>query len=247
MKKILIFILSLSNCFFANAQFKGGSGDGFAGSPMYSQSFINVYTGGKSDGFSTAFYNQVFTPLPIKIIYFNAKKEADFAKLEWKTSTEINASHFEVENSLDAKSFEKIGRVKADKSEKYDFFDNSSVIRLRTSLNSSLIYYRLKLVDIDEKFNYSKIISLENTGNEVFVGNFYPNPAIENKASIVINNAEKTQWIISKIDLLGKVLKTDKQTLEKGLNTLQFENFQKGLNIFQFESNGKIVVRKLLK
>ena len=182
--------------------------------------------------------------LPVRLISFTGKKVGENNVLNWKTTEEKNASHFEIERSSNAKEFEKIGKVLANNSENHQFYDNSPF----KAHNAPINFYRLKMVDHDGHFDYSKIISITNDAeNESVVGNFYPNPVIVNKANIEINNAEKTEWEISTIDIYGKVLKSDKRILEKGKNILEFENFQKGLNLIRFESNSKVLVRKLIR
>jgi hypothetical protein len=91
-------------------------------------------------------------PLPITLIRFDAKRvnEQEVA-LTWATATETNNRGFEVEQSNDGQTFQKVGFV--------DGNNNSNQIRNYSFLitNSKAAYYRLKQVDFDEKFSYSPI------------------------------------------------------------------------------------------
>jgi Secretion system C-terminal sorting domain len=182
-------------------------------------------------------------PLPITLISFSGKKVNNFNQLNWATSQEINASHFEIERSVDAKMFEKIGSLIANKSENYQFIDSQ---HLKSSIQH-LIYYRLKLVDLDGKYDYTKIINIENSHDNQIVGQFYPNPAISDFSNIDINTKDIAEWTIATIDATGRILKTEKRFLKKGLNVLQISNLAKGINLISFENKENSVVRKLVR
>jgi uncharacterized protein (DUF1501 family) len=50
-------------------------------------------------------------PLPVELLYFTAKTIGSQSVLEWKTASEFNNSHFDIERSTDAIQFKKIGEV----------------------------------------------------------------------------------------------------------------------------------------
>jgi hypothetical protein len=100
------------------------------------------------------------TPLPVKLISFNARKQSNNDVLiEWKTADELNVDHYEIEVSrsnsdYQSNHFEKIGSVKSlgnsAVQQNYNFTD---VENNKTGIR----YYRLKIVDIDGSFRYSEI------------------------------------------------------------------------------------------
>jgi hypothetical protein len=184
------------------------------------------------------------TALPITLINFTGKKVGNTNNLNWQTSQEINASHFEIEKSRDANAFEKIGEMKANKSEKYEFNDQASNLIPQTS---NLKYYRLKLIDLDGKFQYSKIISITNNTDNETVGDFYPNPAVNSHTNIDIVTQQKEEWTISQFDISGKILKTEKRVLEKGMNKISILNTVAGISIFGFQNSKNTFYRKVLK
>jgi hypothetical protein len=180
--------------------------------------------------------------LPVRLISFTGKKLNENNVLSWVTSEEKNASHFEIERSVNVKTFEKIGQVIANKSENYNFIDYSSHI-----VNSSSLFYRLKIVDTDGKYNYSKIINIANDSENETISQFYPNPSIENFATVDIVAKEKGDWNISHFDLAGRLLKTENKIFEKGLNRFTVHNLPKGESIFQFQNSDKLVTRKVIR
>ncbi len=181
--------------------------------------------------------------LPVRLIDFSGKKVDNNNQLNWTTSQEINASHFEIERSADAKMFEKIGKVLATghsvgEKNDYQYVDYQA--------NNGNNYYRLKMIDLNGRFDYSKIITLKADEESNIVGNFYPNRAVEDKSKIVINTQENSEWQITQINATGKVLKSELRILEKGYNNLEIKLLDKGLNLIQFQNNGKSFVRKVI-
>lgn len=98
-------------------------------------------------------------PLPVKLEYFQAETEGSQVTLKWKTSSEVNADRFEIERSPDGKYFKIITTLKATaKGKAYDYVD--------MGLPASEYYYRLKMIDRDGDFAYSRIVSVR-LGDEV--------------------------------------------------------------------------------
>lgn len=91
-------------------------------------------------------------PVPLKLLSFSATRSRGVSSLNWVTENEYNVSYFDVQRSYDGSNFTSIGNVPARNSnfrETY-FFDD------RSALNG-LAYYRIKSVDVDGKFSYSRI------------------------------------------------------------------------------------------
>ncbi|MEH0156283.1 T9SS type A sorting domain-containing protein [Limibacter armeniacum] len=87
-------------------------------------------------------------PLPVEMIFFDARLVGDKAELHWATASEINADRFEVEKSLDGKVYNPIGTVAAEGNSlsrvDYGFEDEN--------IDFGTIFYRLKQVDLDGKY-----------------------------------------------------------------------------------------------
>lgn len=93
-------------------------------------------------------------PLPVTLSEFNVFKYENTAQLKWTTVSESNSQYFELQRSEDATSWNVINKQNARGESKgvvnYSFIDN-------TPLNGSN-YYRLKMVDADASFAYSKYV-----------------------------------------------------------------------------------------
>jgi hypothetical protein len=159
--------------------------------------------------------------LPVKLSNFAATLLDNQVQLNWQTAQEQNSSHFEIERSANGRNFDVIGRVNA--------LGNSNTIAnytLNDKLNTAIIaspnvYYRLKSVDIDGTFSYSKIISiyLKKTNESLLV---YPNPAKEdlNVQALCLKNAKATMQMI---DANGKIIWQKEINMLNGKNNFQID------------------------
>jgi hypothetical protein len=113
--------------------------------------------------------------LPVKLESFTAKSNGTTVVLNWITAQEMNLSMFEIERSNDGISWNKISSVSArgntSTESKYSY---SEVVKVASTYS-----YRLKMVDIDNKSEYSPIVKVAfNTSNNTAIKT-YPNPATD--------------------------------------------------------------------
>ena len=96
--------------------------------------------------------------LPIELLSFTGKLQSENVKLNWSTAFEQNSRGFEIEKSLDGVNFKKIGFVagagNSNATRSYSFTDPQRAVEFN--------YYRLKLLDIDNKFEYSDVVLVKN-------------------------------------------------------------------------------------
>jgi hypothetical protein len=120
-------------------------------------------------GFSGFFVKTSTFLLPLKLTSFSGSHRYGCNVLQWSTENETNTRRFEVERSTDGNRFEKIGTVNASGigDHQYKFDDCNQP--------SGKIYYRLRMIDIDETFSYSGIITIN--GWMTNSPEVYPNPA----------------------------------------------------------------------
>lgn len=109
------------------------------------------------------------SPLPVTLINFEVAKSESLVHISWSTASEENSSYFDIERSTDARTWSSIGQVPAKEQSnsisQYDFTDQTPV--------AGVNYYRLKMVDLDQSFAYSKIRSVSLEGTNI---SMYPNP-----------------------------------------------------------------------
>jgi len=121
-----------------------------------------------SDYCNTTYQN----PLPVTFIAVDATLVRDDVVITWSTAQEENNDYFEIEKSIDAKSWSYVGSVEGAGNSnsviKYEFVDNAK---------ADLVYYRIKQVDYDGQFAYSDVVYVasEKIEKELKAG-VYPNP-----------------------------------------------------------------------
>lgn len=126
--------------------------------------------------------------LPVKLLTFEVAKNANDVYLSWVTSTESNTDKFEIERSDDGISFTTIGSVKASGNSNslraYNFSDK----KVGIYFPNENLYYRLKLVDLDDRYIYSSVKSVSFLRNLVSI-HVYPNPS-SHKVRIDVSAAQ---------------------------------------------------------
>jgi hypothetical protein len=185
-------------------------------------------------------------PLAVNIASFSGVKTGEKeSTLSWVTSSEVDFKEFQIQKSNDAVNFEGIGTIAGTVKQttnllNYQFVDNNSI---------GTNYYRLKMIDKDGSFDYSKIISTEGNENSNLVGQFYPNPTSGNNVSIDIYTKEAGVWKIESIDMLGRSVSTTEATLNKGANKVEVNvsTFNYGLNFIKIGSKDGSFTRKMFK
>lgn len=136
--------------------------------------------------------------LPVQLTTFTVSQDNNANLLRWHTENEVDNKLFEIEHSKDAVSFSKIGEVNAQlpASEPHDYNFK------HTTPAEGINYYRLKQIDIDGHFTYSKIISDTFNPENRSVITLFPNPVREvlhttysldgNKEIIIRDNQGRT-------------------------------------------------------
>ncbi len=162
-------------------------------------------------------------PTPVKLSSFNAKLENNKGMLYWTTDEEINSSHFVIERSKDGLNFESKGNINS---------RNNSAVRQSYNFadplagTTGIVYYRLKMVDLDGKYAYSKIIPLKLNGSlSVEQLMVYPNPfAAEIK--VFLKSVRSDMAIFRIISLDGKEQLRRNISIESGENIVVLKDLQ---------------------
>jgi hypothetical protein len=195
---------------------------------------------------SINFYDAVpfLSPLPVVMIYFNTEIKGEAAVLSWATASEINNSHFEVQRSGDAKSWTQIGRIEGNGNSseiiKYDFTDDKPF---------QLNYYRLKQVDYDGKYEYSKTKVVDFASAKITI-QAYPNPT-SGELTLDITRTSVADGIqIEIMDIAGtivKEMKFDPDGNQNFVTPVDISFCKKGLYIVRVTSGQKVQTYKITK
>ena len=140
--------------------------------------------------------------LPLKLISFDGQSNNRLVKLKWKTSNEQEIQSFEVERSLNGIDDFKIMATVLPKNQLHNQYDYNDVI----PLGVTSLYYRLRIINQDGSYEYSNVISVNNSSSNPKVV-IYPNPTTS-KLTIEIHEKSTDSYKISIINNKGEVVKS---------------------------------------
>ena len=167
---------------------------------------------------STVIINVNPSTTPVTLSTFDVSLVSNKVSLSWVTATEINTDHFEIERSLDGKSFSKIGIQKArgtsSSAISYTCGDNVAL------LNGAL-YYRLKSVDKSGVFNYSAIKTVMVKSTQNLITSTYPNPSkVGQSVKLTYQSLQAGSVKVDMVNTLGKKIYTTSLPVNEGTNLL---------------------------
>jgi PKD repeat protein len=151
--------------------------------------------------FSIFFSNSV---LPVMLKQFDGYYNNGKSELNWQTETEANTDHFIVERSIDGSHFTEIGNVQAKgltSRSLYNYYQlNDPLLNIQSAKR---FFYRLKIVDKDGSYTFSKlVITTRPDGDKVQVI-VYPNPVLRN-TSLQIMKANNNRSLIEVFNSMGQ-------------------------------------------
>ncbi len=167
--------------------------------------------------------------LPVTWLYVNGKLQNNTAIIEWATASESNSSRFEIEHSSNASSFIKTGTVNAagnsSSTSNYSFTHLSPV--------SGKNYYRIKQIDRDGRFSYSRVVMLINNNekNSIVIS---PNPA----QNFIQLNTNTTQSATIRIySLEGKLVQQQQIPAGNQQRSIDISKLPSGMYSLQLQAD----------
>jgi hypothetical protein len=158
--------------------------------------------------------------LPAEGLFLTANLGGESVTLNWKTDSENNTAYFEIERSLDNNNFSKVGSIINAAGSSVTETRYSAVDHIGALQGNSMIYYRVKLVDLDGKFKYSNIGTVRLAGAGIKV---WPNPFTDN-LQVSITVAAATTLELKIIDMNGKLVRRTLMRIERGANQVSMDN-----------------------
>lgn len=157
--------------------------------------------------------------LPVTLTDFGGYRQQQDIQLNWKTRQEFNTDHFEVERN-DGNNWEKIGTIAAagfsSSTMNYSYRDISP--------QGNILLYRLRMVDIDGKYNYSNIVRITSNDAKKELS-VYPNPFRSGFSTGIYADARQEVTIFV-TDAAGKRIQAERRVLQSGYNNI----FIQGVN-----------------
>lgn len=169
--------------------------------------------------------------LPVELTHFSAKAMDTSVQLEWQTASEINNEGFEIHHSDDGIDWIKIGFVPG--------HDDSELVNnyhfQHKQAKQGLNYYRLKQMDFDGIFEFSKVEVVEFNKNEISI-QVFPNP-VARILNIKIEGTDKSSTY-ELFDISGK-LRLKGQLLTGVLNSISIIDLPNGHYLIKVKSSNK--------
>ncbi|OYU97078.1 MAG: hypothetical protein CFE21_01965 [Bacteroidetes bacterium B1(2017)] len=174
-------------------------------------------------------------PLDVTYNSFEGTLFNNQVNLTWSTASETNNKGFDVERSLNGVDFETIGFVAGNgtssKVRNYQFITENK--------GSEISYFRLKQLDFDGQFEYSKIISIKNEEISIEIT---PNPFAD---EITINASAPSQVINAEvIDITGKIKMSESN---EGSVNIDTRNLAQGIYFIRINHGETVLVKRIIK
>jgi len=149
---------------------------------------------------------QVNVKLPISLTEFKALPKDKQVLLEWTTHTEVNSSHFEVQHSTTNRDWQTIGKVDAAGSS-LQLLDYEHIHRSPAIGDN---YYRLKMIDLDDSYEYSdtEVVRFTHSDKQLTI---YPNPT-NGEFTVALGVETRHPVQLAVVDVTGRMI-YDKQTI----------------------------------
>ncbi|MEM9887614.1 MAG: T9SS type A sorting domain-containing protein [Bacteroidota bacterium] len=173
--------------------------------------------------------------LPVTLLFFKLKnKTEERFFLEWGIADAVNFSHFEIEESENGKDFRPIEKIMFEtvdqiyQSQPYAQPDRDK-------------FFRLKMVDLDETYEYSKILVV---GAHEKTLRLFPNPTKQD--FVVVEKEDQTAFTLNIFSSTGQLLK---QTRLQGSNRYEIQLPPQSTNIYIVEmiSGREVQTLRLVK
>lgn len=167
-------------------------------------------------GTSNLYLNKTGIVLPVNLVSFAGQRLGANNLLKWTVEQEQDVAVYQVERSennrdwIIAGSVNSLGNTAGRRS--YSFTDNN--------VQGLKQYYRLRQVDMSGAVKLSNTVLISGVRASVLtLSGLFPNPAVS-KVNLMVEAPAKDNLTILIMDAVGKVVKTQKASVEAGANTL---------------------------
>ena len=150
--------------------------------------------------------------LPIKFTNLTVQKSNGSSFINWEIENADDVHHFEIEQSLDGNHFTPMGTETKTAATNYTFADND--------FKTAYKYYRIKAINIDRAFYYSKVQFVKNN-SLLNIEYLSAMPLQKDFIQMCIKAIAKEEVIAKLVSLGGQILSTQKINLVNGNNFIQ--------------------------
>lgn len=221
---------------------------------------MRMRAGGRSTGVSGAsermysfwfksfsYQDPVSIRLPVVLASFTAKLENKKPVISWVSSKEENLNVFVLERSADGQNFKDAAMIfpneKTSADSKYSYTDNA----VSTSAKG-ILYYRLRMVDLDGKFKYSETRLLRISDQEKAVSiQTYPNPAINELRITIPGNWQDKKIQYDVFSVTGQSMKKISRNNASQTEVLDISQLPAGSYIVRVSVDNETATQQFVK
>ncbi len=183
--------------------------------------------------------------LPLQYLELTGAESKSRVSLNWAVMASSALDVFEVERSTDNRHFEKIATLAADITlDKINYFASTDQV---ADVNSTVIFYRIKVIGRNGQHNYSNVILIRKN-LDIKPLSIFPNPA-KNAATISFYAEQENEVTVTIKDNLGKQVYLNKLKAQKGNNVVPISNlnrYSNGVYSVQVLVNNELVTVRLI-
>gem|GEM_PF-4480282 len=184
--------------------------------------------------------------LPVTLLQFSGIRRERVAQLTWVTTQEVNFREFVVERSFDGRTYTAIGTVAALGRERNTYTYNDPI----AGIAHSRLYYRLRQVDHDDRYSYSRVVLLQAEGSSVPFISGLANPLRHGQdLRIQLTAPAAGVALIRLLDATGREVYRNQVSLMTGVNSLSLPALpalQGGVYLLSAEKDGQRETRRIL-
>ena len=211
------------------------------------------------DGYGNVVIENAVVALPVELNSFYYNLVAEGVELKWETATEVNNYGFEIERKVnDGADWENLGFVQGNgtvNTPQYYSFLDSDIPEVDT------VSYRLKQIDLDGSYRYSKIVKIAVNSSTAVTGindmdvpdkfslsQNYPNP-FNPTTNIEFSIANSENVILKVYDILGGEVATLVNGVHSsGKYSVEFNasKLVSGIYIYSLKAGNYSAVKKMM-
>ena len=204
-----------------------------------------LQTGGATDGGAGAAMTNLSIPqsttgfpvcvLPVEYSHITAEKAGSMARIDWQTYQELNASHFEIERSIDGQDFQAIGSVmsQGERGGEYTYTDVEPF--------AGVNFYRLRQFDLDGSDRVSKVVAVSYGEDDIILTKLYPNPVrVSDPLNLELGIPQGQAARVLVMDAIGKPVFQDQIPTGETLRTyaIPTDQWSGGIYFLKVTTNG---------
>jgi hypothetical protein len=184
--------------------------------------------------------------LPLTLVDFNAVVRNEKVQLNWSTTNHQDFSHFILQRSTDGRNFTDVMTLMTDEGDKnamrlYNYKDDVKAV------TATVVYYRLQMVDITSKFEYSPVRLVKLTADNSVAIQTFPNP-VTNEVRVMVPATWQAKAVTYEIYNASGKLMNRVQTNNAGqVQQMNVQAYSNGMYVVKVSNGTETLTKQIIK